>query len=117
TLDPVAQAAAEEELERQLRAIENGGFGAFRHPSLASAVESGRTDYLQGAFVMLDAQSGEVRALIGGRNFELSEFDRAVQAQRQPGSAFKPFIYAAALERYGAPTHIVEDSPLQLTLT
>ena len=116
TLDPVAQGAAEEELERQLRAIESGGFGTFRHPTFAAAIEAGRTDYLQGALVMLDARSGEVRALVGGRDFERSSFDRATQALRQPGSAFKPFVYVAALERYGTPTHIVEDSPLRITL-
>jgi penicillin-binding protein 1A len=50
--------------------------------------------------VVLDAATGEVRALVGGRDFEDSKFDRATQALRQPGSAFKPFVYLAALGRY-----------------
>jgi penicillin-binding protein 1A len=101
-----------------LRAIESGGFGAYRHPTYAARDRQGTgSDYLQGAVVVLDAATGEVRALVGGRDFSDSKFDRATQAMRQPGSAFKPFIYAAALERYRSPTHQVEDSPLRLTLS
>jgi len=119
TLDPVAQAAAEEELRRQLDAVESGRFGAFRHPRYADVrgQGSGGTQYLQGAVVILDAADGEVRALVGGRDYEDSNFDRATQALRQPGSAFKPFIYASALERYGSPIHRIEDSPLRLVLS
>ena len=47
----------------------------------------------------LDPASGEVRALVGGRDFQATSYNRATQARRQPGSAFKPIIYAAALER------------------
>ena len=54
--------------------------------------------YLQGALVALDPATGHVRAMVGGRDFDESHFNRAVQAKRQPGSAFKPFVYAAALE-------------------
>ncbi|MEX0912720.1 MAG: PBP1A family penicillin-binding protein [Gemmatimonadota bacterium] len=118
TLDPTAQSAAEEALSQQLTAIENGAFGVYRHPTYSAANgEAIKTDYLQGAVVVMDANNGEVRALVGGRDFSQSKFDRATQALRQPGSAFKPFIYAAALERYGSPTHQVEDSPLRLTLS
>jgi 1A family penicillin-binding protein len=117
TYDPAAQEAAEEELERQLRAIEGGSFGAYRHPAYAGREGEARSSrYLQGAVVVLDARSGEVRALVGGRDFVDSKFDRATQALRQPGSAFKPFIYASALERHRTPAHLVEDAPLSLTL-
>jgi penicillin-binding protein 1A len=117
TLDPVAQQAAEEELTRQLAAIESGRFGAYRHARYTSGGEDGeQTSYLQGAVVVMDARSGEVRALVGGRDFADSKFDRATQALRQPGSAFKPFIYASALDRYRSPVHHVEDTPLRLTL-
>ena len=51
-----------------------------------------RTPYLQGAVLALDPKTGYIRALVGGRSFTDSPFNRAVQAQRQPGSAFKPFI-------------------------
>ncbi|HUE95133.1 MAG TPA: penicillin-binding protein 1A, partial [Longimicrobiaceae bacterium] len=118
TLDPVAQQAAEDELVRQLSAIESGRFGAYRHPTYSGTrEEEGGSTYLQGAVVVLDIRSGEVRALVGGRNFDDSKFNRATQALRQPGSAFKPFVYAAALERYRSPAHQVEDSPVQLTLS
>ena len=117
TLDPRAQKAAEEELGQQLDAIEAGRFGTFRHETYPEAsglsAETGTTPYLQGAVVLMDAATGEVRALVGGRDFEDSKFNRATQALRQPGSAFKPFVYAAALERYGSPVHVVEDAPIR----
>jgi penicillin-binding protein 1A len=121
TLDRDAQIAAEEELARQLTAIESGRFGSYRHATYAASEEvsaaSGETPYLQGVVVVLEAQTGEVRALVGGRDFEHSKFDRAMQAVRQAGSAYKPFVYLAALRRYGSPVHVVDDSPLRLTLS
>ena len=56
-------------------------------------------DPLQAALVAMDPATGEVRAMVGGRNFDQSRFNRATQARRQAGSAFKPFVYAAALEQ------------------
>ncbi len=121
TLDRNAQIAAEEEMERQLNGIESGRFGAYRHATYSASrempAESGETPYLQGVIVVMEAQTGEIRALVGGRDFNHSKFDRATQALRQPGSAFKPFVYLAALQRYGSPVHVVEDSPLRLTLS
>jgi len=69
---------------------------------------------LQGGLVALDPATGEVRALVGGRDFAGSSFDRAIQARRQAGSAFKPIIYAAALERGFAPGSILRhlDDPI-----
>ncbi len=64
-------------------------------------------DYLQAAVVVLDPASGEVRALVGGRSFEESRFNRAAQAKRQAGSAFKPFVYAAALEQGMSPASLI----------
>lgn len=66
----------------------------------------------QGAVVALDADSGAVRALSGGFSFGLNKFNRATQAQRQPGSSFKPFVYAAAFERGFHPGSIVLDAPV-----
>ncbi|HEV2131524.1 MAG TPA: PBP1A family penicillin-binding protein [Longimicrobiaceae bacterium] len=121
TLDRTAQAAAEQELARQLDAIESGRYGSYRHATYAEArgvaEETGTTPYLQGMVVVMDAQTGAVRALVGGRDFNDSKFDRAVQALRQPGSAFKPFVYLAALERYRSPVHTIEDAPVRLTLS
>ena len=67
---------------------------------------------VEGAFVSLDAKTGEIRALVGGFNPGYSMFNRVTQAWRQPGSSFKPFIYSAALERGFSPATIVDDSPL-----
>lgn len=64
---------------------------------------------LQGALVAMDPASGDVLALVGGRNFEASSFNRATQARRQAGSAFKPILYAAALERGYAPGTVLRD--------
>lgn len=123
TFDPRIQAAAEEELEAQLRRIETGRFGAFRHPAYGDdgsgdggAAEAGGTPYLQGMAMVMEAEGGEVRALVGGRDFRDSRFDRATQALRQPGSAWKPFVYLTALQRSRAPTYSLEDAPVRLVL-
>jgi penicillin-binding protein 1A len=73
-----------------------------------------RARNLQGSLVAIDPASGEVRAIVGGRDFAASSFDRAMQARRQPGSAFKPIIYAAALEHGYAPGSILRnlDEPI-----
>jgi penicillin-binding protein 1A len=120
TYDPRAQAAAEQEIARQLDAVEAGQFGAYRHatyPETKGETEAGTTPYLQGAVILMDAASGEVRALVGGRDYDDSKFDRVFQAVRQPGSLFKPFVYLTALEKGMAPTHVVEDAPVRMVLT
>ncbi len=66
---------------------------------------------VNGAIVALDPYTGRVKALVGGFNYRSSEFNRATQAKRQPGSAFKPFVYAAALENNFSPNSIVLDAP------
>jgi len=67
---------------------------------------------VQGALFSVDVTTGEVLAMEGGYDFETSEFNRAVQAQRQPGSAFKPIIYSAGLEKGYTPASIIVDSPV-----
>jgi penicillin-binding protein 1B len=76
---------------------------------------------LQAALVALDPATGEIRALVGGRDYQASQFNRAALAHRQPGSAFKPFVYLAALRARGGPpaltaASMVEDSPITLTV-
>jgi len=66
---------------------------------------------VNGGIVALDPFTGEVLALVGGFNFKVSEFNRVTQAKRQPGSAFKPIVYAAALEKGFAPNSIILDAP------
>lgn len=67
---------------------------------------------VSGALVALDANSGAVRALVGGWDFYQSTYNRVIQAQRQPGSSFKPFIYAAALDKGFTPADIINDAPV-----
>jgi penicillin-binding protein 1A len=121
TLDLELQSAAERAMETQLRAIESGRYGAYRHPTyehyLAQASEGeGHADasspYLQGAFVAMDPRTGAVRALIGGRDFDDSKFNRATQALRQPGSTFKPIVYADAVQHGYPPSYLLDDAPL-----
>ncbi|HEU4560664.1 MAG TPA: PBP1A family penicillin-binding protein [Longimicrobium sp.] len=119
TYDPVAQKAAEDEVARQAAAIESGSFGAFRHPTYANTkgeTEDGNTQYLQGAAIVMEARTGEVRALVGGRDHEDSPYDRVFQAVRQPGSAFKPFVYLTALEKGTPPTQVFQDQPVTIQI-
>ena len=67
---------------------------------------------LQGALVSLDPQNGQIKAMVGGYDYDVSQFNRAVQAKRQPGSAFKPILYVAALEQGYKPTDILMDEPM-----
>ncbi len=78
-------------------------------------LDIGQTPFAQGALLSLDNRTGEVLAMIGGYDFKASEFNRAVQAQRLPGSAFKPFIYGAALSRGYTPVSTVIDRPVVYT--
>jgi penicillin-binding protein 1A len=96
TLDPRLQSLA----EQRLTALLDG-------PGAAANVG-------QGAVVVLDAATGAVRAMVGGRDWRLSPYNRAVLARRQPGSSFKPFVWLAALEHGAQPDDIVSDSPLRI---
>lgn len=124
SLDLDMQGAAERAMERQLRAIEAGTFGKFTHQTyeeyLARAAsgteEEGRavSPYLQGAFVAMDPRTGAIRALVGGRDFDDSKFDRAVRALRQPGSTFKPIVYATAVQTGRPPSYFLDDEPIEV---
>ena len=106
TLDLDIQQAAERALEARLEAIESGADGKFPHDTYRQYLESksdntddnsrSTTPYLQGLVVTLEAKTGYIRAMVGGRDFEDSKFNRATQALRQPGSTFKPIVYSAA---------------------
>ena len=67
---------------------------------------------VQGSLLCMDVKTGEIKAMVGGRNFKKSEFNRATQSKRQPGSAFKPFIYTAAFDKGLTPSTIIMDSPI-----
>ena len=72
-----------------------------------------QTPAVNGALVAIEPRTGKVLALVGGYSFSLSNYNRATQAMRQPGSAFKPFVYAAALEDKFTPASIVLDAPIR----
>jgi len=118
TLDIDLQTAAEEALERRLTALEARNQYKRTRATLAAKTkgtdprDKNQTDYLQSAVVSLDPTNGQIRALIGGRDFNDSNFNRATQASRQPGSAYKPFIYAAAIDNGFSPTDVILDTPV-----
>ncbi len=120
TLDLDMQMAAERALEEQLSKIEAGEYGPYRHPTYQQFVAAGHnpdqklteTPYLQGALVTVEAETGYVRAMVGGRDFNHSEYNRATQAERQAGSTFKPFVYTAAVRAGKPASYIIDDGPV-----
>ena len=86
----------------------------FKHVKLANAPNKG--DALEGAVVALEPNTGDVRALVGGRDYQLAPYNRAVSALRQPGSSFKPFVYAKALEDSMSAASIVPDTALAVVI-
>lgn len=116
TLDLKMQRAGEEVMNKSL-----AEFDAAKAKELAKqsaeakkrkqplTVASTSTVKVQGALVAIDARTGGVRALVGGRDFRESQFNRAIQAHRQPGSAFKPFVWCAAMDDQMTPATIAVD--------
>src|SRR5690242_5380662 len=104
TLNPTMQLAAEQSLRDGLKALEGRTKNAKpgEHP--------------EGAIVTIEPQTGYVRAMVGGYDFFRSEFNRAVQARRQPGSAFKPFVYVAALESGFTAASRIDDAPVSYAI-
>jgi penicillin-binding protein 1A len=91
----------------------------IRRGAIVRAVQGAKGDWaltqlpeVEGAFVALDPATGTIRAMVGGFDFGKNKFNHATQAWRQPGSAFKPFIYSAALQRGFTPATVVNDAPL-----
>jgi penicillin-binding protein 1A len=103
TLDLELQKVAESEVARGLDDIEQ------RQLKRKGVRAPGAGDPLQASLVAMDPVSGDVRAMVGGRDFEQSHFNRATQARRQAGSAFKPFVYAAAIEHGFSPGTLLTD--------
>ncbi len=123
TIDVDLQKAAEDSLRANLDRIEK--HPDYNHQTYAEyaaafrkAKEHGTMtnqpapEYLQGAVIGLDNETGDILVLVGGRDFEHNQYDRALQARRPAGTAMLPFAYAAAFEKGMFPGSIVEDSPL-----
>jgi penicillin-binding protein 1A len=91
-----------------VRAVTNDDDGTFRRWSLRQVPE------VQGAFMAMDVNTGRVLAMQGGFSYQDSVFNRTTQATRQPGSSFKPFVYAAALDSGFTPATIVVDAPIEI---
>jgi penicillin-binding protein 1A len=108
TMDPDLQKAAETLVEKGLQDIEKRrGFEHTPRADQPAPRGEAAPDYLQAALVSIDPKTGHVRAMVGGRDFNESRFNRAVQAKRQSGSAFKPFVFAAALENGQSPATMI----------
>ncbi|MEO0108346.1 MAG: penicillin-binding transpeptidase domain-containing protein [candidate division WOR-3 bacterium] len=117
TLDLKLQRAASAALETKLAQIEKDHRlknSKREFDSLATSDTTLKPSYLQGAVVALDPKDGGIRAMVGGRSLGQSYYNRAVQARRQPGSAFKVFVYTAAIDNGRSPDDIVYDEPLTL---
>lgn len=120
TLDVDMQRTAEEIFERHMAYYDvrfaTAGLQEYLHDLSEGTTEpitvSTEPPRIQGALVALDTHTGAIRAMIGGRDFFDSQFNRAVQAKRQPGSSFKAFVWAAALEGPFTASTLVDDYPL-----
>lgn len=112
TLDMNLQKTAEDSLAAGLAAIDKYRF-------------KNNKEKVQGCLIAVEPSTGYVRAFVGGRNFQESQFDRVTQAKRHPGSSFKPFVYATALETafdpstpyFYTPSTLLDDEPLSMQLT
>jgi 1A family penicillin-binding protein len=120
TIDMPMQIAAETAVADQIKSIEGrraawqARLASAREKAGKSPVTADASEVLQAALIALEPDTGLVRAMVGGRDFDASHFNRAVQAHRQAGSSFKPFVYAAALEAGFTPATVLNhlDDPI-----
>jgi penicillin-binding protein 1A len=104
TLDITAQRSADRAVARRAAAIQ----------SESNSYWSGTRHQIQGAMIAIDPRNGDIRALTGGRKYERGNYNRALKAKRQPGSAFKPFVYITALAAGYSPASDVRDEPVEV---
>src|SRR5205809_384432 len=123
TIDVDLQKVAEDSLRANLERVEQhhdyshqtyADYAATFRKAKANGTMSDQPapEYLQGAVIGLDNETGDIMVLVGGRDFEHNQYDRALQARRPAGTAMLPFVYAAAFEKGMFPGSLVEDSPL-----
>jgi penicillin-binding protein 1A len=111
-LDPVMQEAAQRSVDEGTAEVE--ARVGYRHPKMSDSADA--SSFLEGLAIAMDPTNGDVRALVGGRDYRKSQFDRAVDGRRQPGSSFKPIVYAAAIADSIPPTAIVGDTAISIRL-
>ncbi len=119
TMNTRMQTIAEDVLEKHIVKLEKDQrlpYQKAEFDSIGLADTITAIPYLQGALVLLNYHTGEVKAMIGGRSFTQSQFNRATQARRQAGSAFKIFVFTAAVDNGFTPTDIVLDLPIVLEI-
>jgi 1A family penicillin-binding protein len=123
TIDADLQQIAEESLRKHLdQAEQHPGYDHQTYAEFAANFRKAKSnaakanepapDYLQGAVIGLDNATGDILVLVGGRDFEHNQYNRALQARRPAGTAMLPFVYAAAFENGSYPGSVVDDSPL-----
>ena len=118
TLNKELQDAAEQSLEKRLAAVER--LKSYQHPKKADfdkawdgTQEITSTPYLQASLMMLDNETGGILAVVGGRDYRHSKYNRATQGERQIGSTVKPFVYAAGVAAGFLPGTLINDAPIQ----
>lgn len=110
TLDNRLQILANRAVEQGLTRFDK----IFGLPDYAAASRQERKNYPQAALVAIDPKTGKIKALVGGRDFKTSEFNRAVKANRLPGSSFKPIVYLTAIDKANYhPAKVIEDRPVR----
>ncbi len=107
TLDTQVQAVAEEALEQGLARLESAN---------AALQRTAPEEKLQGAMVVMQPKTGHILAMVGGRNYSVSQFNRVTHARRQPGSAFKPLVYLSSLGQQFTPTSLLSNDPKAYTV-
>jgi 1A family penicillin-binding protein len=120
TIDADLQKVAEDSLRKSLeKAEQHPGYNHQTYAEYAASFHKGKSngkqpapEYLQGAVIGIRNDTGGILVLVGGRDFEHNQFDRALQAKRPAGTAMLPFVYATAFENGMYPGSVVEDSPL-----
>ncbi len=112
TIDLDLQQVAEQQVEERLTALEVEAGFPVKRGEIFDADSLAFIPYVQGALLALDVRTGGILAMVGGRDFKDSPFNRVTQAPRQPGSGFKPFLYTAAIDNGFSPADTILDAPL-----
>ncbi|HOD53260.1 MAG TPA: PBP1A family penicillin-binding protein [Candidatus Cloacimonadota bacterium] len=112
TLDNELQLFADSTLNEHLSSMELNRNYKEKYKDFPPTVSNIKANYIQGGVFAIDPETGYVKVMIGGRNFRHSKFNRMTQAKRQAGSAFKPLLYTAAVEKGYTPATIINDAPV-----